>query len=98
MGQTNDWFSLASDATDHIYQAVCDHAHISFHYLSVCFSFLYLFIHFKPDGNANVAAKPLDRRMQYWVSIEPVLMNRSRKLNFGERGRCASLRLMHRDH
>lgn len=95
MGQTNCCFFLASDARHHIYPAVNAHAYIYFYYLSVCF--FNLSIHFKPYGNAEVAVKPLDRRMQYWVSIEPALMNRWRKLNFAERGRCASLRLMRRD-
>lgn len=57
------------------------------HSIIYLFVFLNLFIHFKLYGNADVAAKPLDRRMQYWVSIEPALMNRRRKLNFAERGR-----------
>lgn len=65
--------------------------------LFICLFFLNLFIHFKPYGNADVAAKPLDRRIKYWVSIEPGLMNRCRKLNFAEGGRWTSLRLMRWD-
>lgn len=94
MGQTNYCFFL-HQMQYIIFTRLCA---ITTIFLSIIYLFVFLFIfHFKRYGIADVAAKPLDCRIQYWVSIEPVLMNRRRKLNFAERGRCASLRLMRRD-